>query len=349
MTQARLLAAALVAGYLWIGPSDSLKRSCVTALRVRLALTTGDPAGIGPEVILRALAASDRPDAECTVYGPLISLLERARRFELPTPHDLGARVVDIPTEHPITLGKTSAAAGRAGAEAVLRAAHDARAGLVDALVTGPLNKESLRLAGYPWPGHTEMLADAAGAGDVAMMFVGGGLRVALLSIHRALRSVPDALTTDEVRRVARLVHRELPRFGIGRRRIGLCGLNPHAGESGLFGDEEVRVLEPAVASLRAEGLDLQGPFPADSLFVRASRGEFDAVLACYHDQGLIPVKLAAFGRAVNVTLGLPFVRTSVDHGTGFDIVEQGVADGGSLVEAMRVAVDLSRSGRSQG
>jgi 4-hydroxythreonine-4-phosphate dehydrogenase len=145
---------------------------------------------------------------------------------------------------------------------------------------------------------------------------------------------------------VARLVHRELPRFGVTRRRIALCGLNPHAGEGALFGEEERDVLQPAVAALRAEGVDISGPFSADSLFVRAIRGEFDAVIANYHDQGLIPVKLAAFGQAVNVTLGLPFVRTSVDHGTGFDIVEKGVADGGSLVQAMKAAVELARSSR---
>jgi 4-hydroxythreonine-4-phosphate dehydrogenase len=186
------------------------------------------------------------------------------------------------------------------------------------------------------------MLAQAAGTQDVAMMFVGGPLRVALLTIHQPLGSVPAALSPAEVQRVARLVHRELPRFGVARRRIGLCGLNPHAGEGGLLGSEEQDVLAPAVAGLRAEGLDVAGPFPADSLFTRAARGEFDAVLACYHDQGLIPVKLLAFNRSVNVTLGLPFVRTSVDHGTGFDIVEKGVADPASLLEAMKLAVTLA-------
>jgi 4-hydroxythreonine-4-phosphate dehydrogenase len=213
----------------------------------------------------------------------------------------------------------------------------------VAGLVTAPLNKEALHAAGYPWPGHTEMLSEVAGAPDVAMMFVGGSLRVALLTIHRSLRSVPDAVTAPEVTRVVRLVHRELPRFGPGRRRIALCGLNPHAGENGLFGREEIDVLGPAADALRAEGLDLHGPLPADSLFVRAARGEFDAVVAGYHDQGLIPVKLASFGHAVNVTLGLPFERTSVDHGTGFDIVEKGVADGRSLLEALKLAVRLAR------
>ena len=309
----------------------------------RLALTTGDPAGIGPEVVLKALASPDRPAAPVIVYGPMAVLLERAARFGLRSPQDLDARLVDVPLDGRVELGRTSAAAGRAAAEAVLRAVADAREGRVQALVTAPLNKESLRAAGHPWPGHTEMLAEAAGTPDVAMMFVGGGLRVALITIHRPLRTVPDAVTPAEVRRVARLVHRELPRFGVTVPRIALCGLNPHAGEHGLLGHEEEHVLIPAVEDLRREGLDVSGPFPADSLFVRAKRGEFDAVIAGYHDQGLIPVKLAAFGHAVNVTLGLPFVRTSVDHGTGFDIVEKGVADATSMVEAMKVAVDLAQ------
>jgi 4-hydroxythreonine-4-phosphate dehydrogenase len=310
----------------------------------RLALTVGDPAGIGPEIVLKALADAERPAVPVIVYGPMESLLDRARRFGLRLPQELGARVVDVVADEDVPMGRTSPAAGRVAAQATLRAAKDALEGRVDALVTGPLNKESLHAAGYSWPGHTEMLAEAAGTPDVAMMFVGGGLRVALLTIHQSLRSVPDALTRDEVVRVVRLVHRELPRFRATQRRIALCALNPHAGEGGLFGEEEKAVLQPAVAVLRAEGIDVTGPWPADTLFVRAIRGEFDAVVANYHDQGLIPVKLAAFGQAVNVTLGLPFVRTSVDHGTGFDIVEKGVADGGSLVLAMKAAVDLARS-----
>jgi 4-hydroxythreonine-4-phosphate dehydrogenase len=246
-----------------------------------------------------------------------------------------------------VALGRVSSAGGKAAAEAVLRAAADAQRGDLDALVTAPLNKESLHAAGYPWPGHTELLAEASGCPDVAMMFVGGGLRVVLLTIHRSLRSVPDAITGAEVTRVVRLLHRELPRFGVASRRIAVCGLNPHAGEGGLFGEEDRKVLAPAIAALRALGIDVAGPYPADTLFVRASRGEFDAVVAAYHDQGLIPVKLAAFGHAVNVTLGLPFVRTSVDHGTGFDIAEKGVADPSSLLEAWRVAVELVVAGRA--
>lgn len=308
--------------------------------RPRLALTVGDPAGIGPEIVLRALASPERPDADYTVYGSAEALRARAERFGLPSSpvEVIDAGGGDAP------LGRVSAAAGRSAAQAVLRAAADAQAGRVDAIVTAPLNKESLHAAGHLWPGHTEMLADAAGVSDVAMMFVGGALRVALLTIHRSLRSVPDAITRDEVLRVGRLVHRELPRFG-GRGAIAFCGVNPHAGEGGLFGDEESRVLRPALETLAAEGIEVLGPLPADSVFVRAARGEFGAVVACYHDQGLIPVKLAAFGQAVNVTLGLPFIRTSVDHGTGFDIVEKGIAEEGSLLAAMTLAADLARPG----
>jgi 4-hydroxythreonine-4-phosphate dehydrogenase len=308
--------------------------------RPRLALTSGDPAGIGPEIVLKALSSGERPDAEWVVYGPGACLLERARRFGLRPAEELGLEVVDVPGG-PFDLGRVSAEAGQAGAMAVLHAAKDALAGHVEGIVTAPLHKESLLAAGHPWPGHTEMLADAAGVSDFAMMFVGGGLRVALLTIHLSLREVPAAVTRDEAVRVVRLVHRELPRFGAAARRIALCGVNPHAGEGGLLGREEADVLQPAVASLREEGISVSGPHPADTVFVRAARGEFDAVVAAYHDQGLVPVKLAAFGKAVNVTLGLPFVRTSVDHGTAFDIAADGRADPGSLLAAMRLAVEL--------
>ena len=309
--------------------------------RPRLALTVGDPAGIGPEIVLRALASEACPPAEWVVYGPLASLAERARGFGLPDLASLASGAVDIPGSA-VPIGVVSAEGGRLAAAAVLAAAADALAGRVQGVVTAPLHKESLRAAGHPWPGHTEMLAEAAGVSDVAMMFVGGGLRVALLTIHRSLRSVPDAITRAETERVVRLVHRELPRLGAERRRIAVCGVNPHAGEHGLFGREDEDVLRPAVAALAQQGFAVTGPLPADTAFVRAAAGEFDAVVAAYHDQGLVPVKLLAFGHAVNVTLGLPFVRTSVDHGTAFDIAAAGTADPGSLLAAMALAVELT-------
>jgi 4-hydroxythreonine-4-phosphate dehydrogenase len=309
--------------------------------RPRLALTVGDPAGIGPEIVLKALASSSCPPAEWVVYGPLALLEERSRRFSLPAAATLAAAVVDVEAA-PVALGAVSAEGGRAAAAAVQAAVADALAGRVAGIVTAPLHKEALRAAGHPWPGHTELLAEAAGVSDVAMLFVGGGLRVALLTIHRSLRSVPDAVTRAETERIVRLVHRELPRLGAKQRRIAVCGVNPHAGEHGLFGREDEDVLRPAVEALRAEGLSVTGPLPADTVFVRAAQGEFDAVVAAYHDQGLVPVKLLAFGRAVNVTLGLPFVRTSVDHGTAFDIAALGRADPGSLLAAMALALELA-------
>ena len=246
--------------------------------RPRLALTVGDPAGIGPEIVLRALASEACPSAEWVVYGPLGSLAERARRFGLPDLASLAAGAVDIPGLL-VPLGAVSAEGGRVAAAAVLAAVGGCPLrGASRGIVTAPLHKESLRAAGHPWPGHTEMLAEAAGVSDVAMLFVGGGLRVALLTIHRSLRSVPDAITRAETVRIVRLVHRELPRLGAERRRIAVCGVNPHAGEHGLFGREDEDVLRPAVAALAQEGIAVTGPLPADTAFVRAVRGEFDAV-----------------------------------------------------------------------
>jgi 4-hydroxythreonine-4-phosphate dehydrogenase len=314
----------------------------------RLALCIGDPAGIGPEIVLRALGNEACPKAEWVVYGPLSVLAERSRRFELPEVAAVAAATVDVPGR-PVALGAVSAEGGRLAAAAVLAAAADAKAGRIQGMVTAPLHKESLRAAGHPWPGHTELLAAATGASDVAMMFVGGGLRVALLTIHCPLRSVPDAITRAETERIVRLVHRELPRLGAEGRRIAVCGVNPHAGENGLFGREDQEILKPAVEALDAEGIEVEGPLPADTVFVRTLQGEFDAVVAAYHDQGLIPVKLLAFGRAVNVTLGLPFVRTSVDHGTAFDIAAAGRADPGSLLAAMALAVELTSARAAAG
>lgn len=302
----------------------------------------GDPAGIGPEVVLKALASPERPLAEYVVYGPGGTIEAFARRMGWKGVATLGIELVDIPLEAEVPLGQVTAAGGRVAAEAVIRAARDAMAGKIDAIATAPLNKESLRAAGYPFPGHTELLADVTGVKDVAMMFVGGPLRVALVTIHRSLRSVPDTVTGAEVARVGRLVNRELPRFGATRRRIAVCGLNPHAGEGGLFGSEERDAVSPAVELMKREGIDCHGPLPADTLFPRAFQGEFDAVIALYHDQGLIPVKLMAFGKSVNVTLGLPFPRASVDHGTAFDIAGQGIAAEGSMLAAMKVAVQLA-------
>ncbi len=287
----------------------------------RVAITIGDPAGIGPEIAAKA-AASPRVREVCTpvLYGRIY------------TPG--------------VEAGRVSAEAGRAAYGAIVAAVEDAMAGAVDAVATAPINKAAFALADLPWRGHTELLAHLTGAPSVAMMFHSDALRVVLATIHEPLASVPRLLTRATVERVIRLAARELPRFGFTRPRLAVCGLNPHAGEGGVLGDEEQRVIQPAIAACADEGIDIAGPFPADTLFVRASRGEFDAVVACYHDQGLIPVKLLAFGRSVNVTLGLPIIRTSVDHGTAFDIAGRNAADPGSMIEAVRLAAKLAGAAR---
>lgn len=285
----------------------------------RVAITTGDPAGIGPEIAARAANDSRvRETCEPVLYAPEPSALTRIRP------------------------GLLSADAGRAAHESIVRAVRDALAGNVAAVATAPINKEAFALAGLPWRGHTELLQELTGAPRVAMMFESPALRVVLATVHVPLRDVPAALTRGRLRDTIELAAEWLPRFGVRSPRLALAGLNPHAGEHGVIGREESDLLEPVVVDCRARGVDIAGPLPADTVFVRASRGEFDAVVACYHDQGLIPVKLLGFGKAVNVTLGLPIVRTSVDHGTAFDIAGKGTADPSSMIEAVLLAARLS-------
>ena len=282
----------------------------------RIAITVGDPAGIGPEIARKA-ADDARVQAACepVLYGP--------------------------PPGSRFTPGELSAEAGRAAHEAICAAVKDAVAGVVSAVVTAPVNKLAFARAGLPWKGHTDLLAHLTGSPRVAMMFWSEPLKVVLATIHIPLAAVPAALTRDLVQGTIELASRELPRFGLARPRLAVAGLNPHAGEEGLLGDEEREVLRPAIDAARARGALVEGPFPADTVFRRASAGEFDAVIACYHDQGLIPVKLLAFGRAVNVTLGLPIIRTSVDHGTAFDIAGRNVADPASMIEATLLAARM--------
>jgi 4-hydroxythreonine-4-phosphate dehydrogenase len=241
-------------------------------------------------------------------------------------------------------VGVVSAAAGRAAFETITAAVRDAQAGLVDAIATAPVNKLAFSRAGLPWKGHTDLLANLTGSPKVAMMFWSEPLKVVLATIHVPLADVPRLVTRETLADVVELTARELPRFGIPTPRLALAGLNPHAGEDGLLGSEEDEVLRPVVAAARERGVQIDGPFPGDTVFVRAARGEFDAVIACYHDQGLIPVKLLAFGQAVNVTLGLPIIRTSVDHGTAFDIAGRDVADPSSMITATLLAAQLARA-----
>jgi 4-hydroxythreonine-4-phosphate dehydrogenase len=288
-------------------------------MKPRIAITAGDPAGIGPEVAAKA-AADPRVLAACepVVYGP--------------------------PAGSAFAAGVLSADAGRAAYDVIVRAVADAQAGDVQAIATAPINKEAFRLAGLEWSGHTDLLAHLTGARHVAMMFHSDVLRVVLATVHIALADVPRTLTQSLMEHTIGLTARELPLFDKVPPRIAVAGLNPHAGEHGLFGREEADVIGPAIEACRARGIDVSGPFPGDTVFVRATRGDFDVVVACYHDQGLIPVKLLAFGKAVNVTLGLPIIRTSVDHGTAFDIAGKGIADPESMVAAVLLAARMARS-----
>jgi len=293
----------------------------VSRSKPRIAITVGDPAGIGPEIAQKAAAHAVVLEAcEPVLYGP--------------------------PDQPGFEPGVLSAASGRAAYDAICAAVRDAQSGRVDAIATAPISKLAFARAGLPWKGHTDLLAELTGASRVAMMFWSEPLKVILATVHVPLADVPATVTRELLAGVIDLTAKELPRFGMTTPRLALAGLNPHAGEEGVIGTEEQHVLRPAVEDARSRGIDIHGPFPGDTIFVRASRHEFDAVIACYHDQGLIPVKLLAFGSAVNVTLGLPIVRTSVDHGTAFDIAGKGVADPSSMIEATLLAARLAGKAR---
>ncbi len=297
----------------------------------RLAVTLGDPRGIGPEIVRAALAAP--LDAEVTAVGPedLIADLPVARRVGI-------GRWEGGVGERPEDRARTMKA-GKLAGHAIEAAAKLAREGQVDALVTAPIEKRACHLAGFHYPGHTEWLGALAGGAETVMMLASERLRVVLVTTHVPLRDVPILLTTDKIVRTGRIAAKALrDRFGIAEPRLALCALNPHAGEGGLFGDEEERVLRPA-----AQQLGAAGPLPADTVFVRAMQGEFDVVLAPYHDVGMTAIKVASFGDAVNITLGLPFVRTSPDHGTAFDIAGTGRASAISMRRALELAVSLVR------
>ena len=318
----------------------------------------GDPVGVGPEITVQALSdpavyQSCRP----LVLGDLHALTRACQEL---TP-ELTLRPVEdasqglyqagtidllpLSTLSPEDLNHShpSAAGGRAMVSYIITAIDLALNREVAGMVTGPISKTSLNLAGYSYPGHTELLADRTGANEVAMMLAGGTFRVVLATIHCALAEVPERLTLDGLLRLFRLTCRSLEQdFGLDRPRLGVAALNPHASEGGLFGEEEKEVIIPAVLEARGQGLPVSGPFPADTLFWRHSQGEFDAICAMYHDQGLIPLKLLHFMDAVNVTLGLPIIRTSVDHGTAYDLAGTGQAHPGSLKAAIFMAAEIA-------
>ena len=343
----------------------------MTTTRPRLGITMGDPAGVGPEITAKALS---RPEvaASCRalVVGDAATMAATLELLRSP----LALHAVRAPAEctyAPGTLecldlgnvdvgalprGAVSAEAGRAAYAYIERAVALCQAHDIDGIVTAPINKEALGAAGLQHTGHTEILARLSDTRDFAMLLMGKELRVIHVTTHVALRRVPDLVTRDRVLRVIRLAQRTMVDLGVARPRIAICGLNPHAGEDGLFGDEEKLQIAPAIDDARREGLEVHGPLPADTLFSRARGGEFDIVVAMYHDQGHVPVKTLGFTfdqaagtwtglSGVNVTVGLPFLRVSVDHGTAFDRAWKGIANPESMVEAIDVAVQMLTAG----
>jgi 4-hydroxythreonine-4-phosphate dehydrogenase len=320
----------------------------------RLVLTSGEPAGVGPELCAQVAAARDL-DCELVCLGDPALLAERARgagvdlhieRFDpaaAPRPHRRGCLLVSaLPLAEPAVAGRLDVANAPYVVAQIDRALREVVAGRFDAMVTAPVQKSVINDAGIPFTGHTEHLAAHSGAARPVMLLVAGRIRVALATTHLALREVSAAITPAALDETLRIIDHDLRRhWGLARPRIAVCGLNPHAGEGGHLGDEELRVIGPAIAAARAAGIDATGPVPADTVFVPRELARHDVVLAMYHDQGLPVLKHAGFGRAVNVTLGLPILRTSVDHGTALDLAGSGRADAGSLEAAIELALTL--------
>lgn len=321
-----------------------------------LGLTVGDPAGIGPEITLMA-ARDPRVDvARLLAIGSLEALRSAAGVVpDAPALHEVSSAsearfepgtldVLPVPSDVAVPVGTLSADAGKIAFEGVERAVELALAGDIDGIVTAPLNKEAIALAGHPYPGHTEILAELTGTRDFAMMLTALKLRVVHVTTHVGIRQMLERVTTERVLTTIRLADRALKDMGIDAPSVGVAGLNPHAGEGGLFGDEELRVIAPAIEQARSEGIDATGPWPADTLFGRSVAGDFDVAIAMFHDQGHIAVKVLGFETGVNATIGLPIVRTSVDHGTAFDIAGTGRASHDSLVEAITVGAAMAQA-----
>jgi len=335
----------------------------------KLAITMGEPGGVGPEIIIKALSSSEvRSCCRPVVIGDAFAMGAAVKLCKSP----LRLRIIRSPEEATTTKGliniihviphspplqkwgkekikteifkknKPTAEGGKACVNYIKRAVELALSKQVGGIVTAPISKEALKMAGVTWPGHTEMLAELTDTKDYAMMLVGGPLRVILVTIHTALKNVPDLITKQRIKKTIRLAKMACDMLRIKKPRIAVAGLNPHAGEAGIFGDEELKKIIPAIREAGKEGIHVSGPFPPDTIFHRAYQGEVDIIVCMYHDQGLIPLKMIAFDKGVNVTVGLPFVRTSPDHGTAYDIAWKGIADPSSMIEAIKLAVRLN-------
>jgi 4-hydroxythreonine-4-phosphate dehydrogenase len=320
----------------------------------KLALTMGDPGGVGPEIVIKALYSSEvRYYCAPIVIGDRIVIEEALNLLKLPltlriikSPEEsqpaLGSiNLIDVRVMKKFKKGQPTAKSGRACVSYIKKAVELALNKQVHGIVTAPISKKALKMAGFAWPGHTEMLADLTNTKEYAMMLVGGPLRVILATIHVPLKSVPALITKDKVLKTIRLAMKACDVFGIKNPKIAVAGLNPHAGEAGIFGDEEIKKIIPAVEAAKKEGIPVSGPYPPDTIFHKTYKGEIDIIVCMYHDQGLIPLKMIAFEEGVNVTVGLPFIRTSPDHGTAYDIAWKGVASPTSMIEAIKLAALL--------
>ena len=320
-----------------------------------IGVTVGDPAGIGPEIVLKSL--SDPAMAEVCrpiLIGDIENLrstnehLRLGRQLVIHSDIEPSSGEIEVidqaNSDGPTEFGTENAATGRSAARNIEAAVDLWKDGVIDAIATAPISKNALKLAGYKFPGHTEFLASLTNTQEFAMSFFAERLRVVLLSTHVSLKDAIELVTTESLVSLISFADRKLPDF-IGKRpTIAVAGINPHASEGGMFGDEEASRIAPAIEKCRSEGIDVSGPYSPDTIFLRGFRGEFDLVVACYHDQATIAVKSLSFGSSVNVTLGLPLVRTSVDHGTAFDIAGKGIADESSMKAAIRLAADLVTS-----
>ncbi len=325
-----------------------------------IGITLGDPAGIGPEIVVKMLAAPQPYHEFCrpVVVGDGRVLAQTAAQLGLPvrvnpvhSPAEAQGEagvidMIDLHNADPAAFpaGQVSALAGKASVEYIQRATELAMAGELAAIVTGPINKESINLGGYAYAGHTELLKDLTQARHVSMMLVSSRLRVLHVSTHVSVREACERVKTERILTVIRLADLSMKLLGMTQPRVAVAGLNPHASEGGLFGDEEETEIAPAVELARQQGIDASGPWPPDTVFLQAVKGRFDVVVAMYHDQGHIPMKLLGFDEGVNVSMGLPIIRTSVDHGTAFDIVGQGIASEASLIAAMNLAVQMAET-----
>jgi len=328
----------------------------------KLAITMGDPGGVGPEIIVKAVSSPEvRKCCAPIVIGDPSVMEQAVALLKLP----VKLRIIDSPKDSKPAKGimeviinpllppfrkggmggfkrnRPTQEGGRAAAGCIQKAVQLALSKQVDGIVTAPISKEALKMAGMKWPGHTEMLADLTATRDCAMMIIGGPLRVILVTIHTALRNVADLITRRKIVRTILLAKKACAMLGIRRPRIAVAGLNPHAGEKGIFGDEEIRKIIPVVREAVKKGIPVSGPYPPDTIFHKAYIGDIDIIVCMYHDQGLIPLKMIAFEKGVNVTVGLPFIRTSPDHGTAYDIAWKGIADPSSMIEAIKLAAKL--------